>query len=86
MTHADRGFPTLRGKSEQNLDLQLIIDPQSPRLVAGFFRYVRDTENAMVHEKPETENVCRRCGTSPRRWEHLNDGLCPSCYWSEIKE
>jgi len=31
-----------------------------------------------------TDDGCRRCGTSPRRWEHLSDGLCPECYFQEM--
>jgi len=29
---------------------------------------------------------CRQCGSTPREWEHLNDGLCPECYWKKIKD
>jgi len=29
-----------------------------------------------------TDGECRRCGTTPREWEELTDGLCPECYFS----
>ena len=29
-------------------------------------------------------DACRRCGDTPRQWEHLSDGLCPECYFDEV--
>jgi NMD protein affecting ribosome stability and mRNA decay len=37
----------------------------------------------MTHtQDPDHEDACRRCGTIPREWGELTDGLCPECYFN----